>query len=41
MLKAFEVHNPAGVKTKVEEIMRSDPDEGLRDRAKRIINQLP
>jgi hypothetical protein len=41
MLNALEVHHPAGIKTKVEEIMTSDPDVGLRDRARRIINQLP
>jgi hypothetical protein len=40
-LKALEVHHPAGIKTKVEEIMTSDPDVGLRDRARQIINQLP
>ncbi|MGZ8845097.1 MAG: hypothetical protein ACXW3C_01400 [Pyrinomonadaceae bacterium] len=41
VLKSLEVHHPAGVKTKVEEIMKSDPDVGLRDRAKQILNQLP
>jgi hypothetical protein len=40
-LKVLEVHHPAGLKTKVEEIMTSDPDVGLRDRARQIINQLP
>jgi hypothetical protein len=40
-LKALEVHHPPGIRTKVEEIMKSDPDVGLRDRAKQIINQLP
>lgn len=40
-LKALEVHHPAGIKTKVEEIIKNDPDVGLRNRAKQIINQLP
>ena len=40
-LKALEVHRLPGIRTKVEEIMKSDPDSGLRDRAKQIINQLP
>jgi hypothetical protein len=40
-LKVLEVRHPAGVKTKVEEIMRSDPEVGLRERARQIINQLP
>lgn len=41
MLNALEVHHPAGIKTKVEDIMKNDPDLGLRDRAKQIIDQLP
>jgi hypothetical protein len=40
-LKTLEVHHPPGIRTKVEEIMKSDPDVGLRDHAKQIINQLP
>ena len=40
-LKTLEVHRLPGIKTKVEEIMRNDPDVGLRDRARQIINQLP
>lgn len=40
-LKALEVHHPAGIKIKVEEMMKSDPDEGLRDHAKQILDQLP
>lgn len=40
-LKALEVHHPPGIRTKVEEITKNDPDVGLRDRAKQIINQLP
>jgi hypothetical protein len=40
-LNALEVHHLPGIRTKVEEIMKSDPDVGLRDRAKQIINQLP
>jgi len=40
-LKALEVRRPTGVKTKVEDIIKNDPDVGLRDRARQIINQLP
>jgi HEAT repeat protein len=40
-LKTLEVHHPQGVRTKVEEIINSDPDVGLRDHARQIINQLP
>ena len=40
-LKAVEVRQPAGVKARVQEIITNDPDVGLRDRARRIINQLP
>jgi hypothetical protein len=40
-LKALEIHHPVGIKTKVEDIIKHDPDVGLRDRAKQIINQLP
>src|ERR671915_656191 len=40
-LKTLEVHHPSGIRPKVEEIMKSDPDMGLRDYAKQIINQLP
>jgi hypothetical protein len=40
-LKALEVHRPPSIKTKVEEIIKNDPDVDLRDRARQIINQLP
>jgi hypothetical protein len=40
-LTVLEVHHPAGLKTKVEDIIKNDPDVGLRDRARQIINQLP
>lgn len=40
-LKALEVRHPAGIKTKVEDIIKNDPDVGLRDRARQVINQLP
>src|SRR5262245_4113773 len=40
-LKALEIHRPIGVKTKVQEIARSDPDMALRQLASQIINQLP
>ena len=40
MLKTVEVHQPPGIRAKVEEIMKSDPDEGLRNRAQKIINQI-
>jgi len=39
-LKTLEVHHPTGIRSKVEEIMKSDPDIGLRDHAKQVINQL-
>ncbi len=41
VLKALEVHHPVGIKKQVEEIIRNDPNMGLRDRAKQIINELP
>ncbi len=40
-LKALEVHHLPGIKGKVEEIMRIDPDVGLRNRARQILNELP
>jgi HEAT repeat protein len=40
-LKTLEVHRLPGIRTKVEEIMKCDPDIGLRDKAKHIINELP
>ena len=40
-LKTLEVHHPPGIKAKVEEIMKNDPDVGLQDQAKQIFNQLP
>jgi hypothetical protein len=41
VLKALEKHHPSGIKTKVEDIIRNDPDVGLRDQATRIVRQLP
>ena len=40
-LKTLELHHPAGIKRRVEEIMNDDPDVGLRDRARQIVNKLP
>ena len=40
MLKALEGRQDAGIRTKVEDIMNNDPDEGLRERARKVINQL-
>lgn len=40
-LKALEAHRPAGIKTRVEDIVANDPDAGLRERARQIVNQLP
>jgi hypothetical protein len=39
-LKALEAHHPPGIRRKLEEMITSDPDIGLRDRAKHIIKQL-
>jgi HEAT repeat protein len=39
-LKTLEVHRLPGARTKVEEIMNSDPNVELRNKAKKIINQL-
>jgi hypothetical protein len=38
VLKTLEVRQPAGIKTQLEDIMNNDPDSGLRDRARQIIN---
>jgi HEAT repeat protein len=40
-LTALEGHNPPGVRRKVEEIMNADPDVGLRNRARAIVQKLP
>jgi hypothetical protein len=40
-LKSLEVHRPAGLKTKVADIVERDPDVGLRDLARRMIDRLP
>ena len=40
-LKSLEVHHPKGIRVRVEEIIRNDPDIGIRERAKQIINLLP
>lgn len=40
-LKVLEIHRPAGIKTKVQEIADSDSDTALRQLASQIINQLP
>lgn len=40
MLKTLEVNCPTGIRTKVEEMIRSDPDLRLRDHAHRLIDRL-
>lgn len=40
-LKSLKIRHPAGVRERVEEIIRSDLDAGIRDRARQIIDQLP
>jgi hypothetical protein len=40
-LKSIGVSKPEGIKTQVEEIIKNDPDGGIRDRARQIIDQLP
>lgn len=40
-LKSIEVRQPEGLKAQVEEMIKNDPDIGIRDRAKQIIDQLP
>ena len=40
-LKSLEVQHPEGIRGRVEEIIRDDPDSGLRERARQIIDQLP
>jgi hypothetical protein len=39
-LKSIEVRQPAGIRERVKEIMMHDPDIGLRDRARKIIEQI-
>jgi hypothetical protein len=41
ILKAIDFHRPIGLRAVVEEVMLRDADLGLRERASRIINQLP
>jgi hypothetical protein len=40
VLKALEAHHPQGVRAKVEDIMRNDPEIKLREQAGRIIDSL-
>jgi len=40
-LKSIGVRQPEGIRGRVEEIIRNDPDIGIRDRARQIIEQLP
>ena len=39
-LKTLEAHHPQGIKTKVETIMNEDPEMGLREQARKIIDRL-
>lgn len=39
-LKSIEVRQPIGIKEKVEAISRNDPNSGIRDRARQLIDQL-
>jgi hypothetical protein len=40
-LKSIGVRQPVGIRERVEELIRNDPDIGIRDRARQIIEQLP
>jgi hypothetical protein len=40
-LKSIGVRQPEGIKAQVEEIIKNDPDIGIRDRTRQIIDQLP
>jgi HEAT repeat protein len=39
-LRSVEVTSPQGVRTKVEKIMKDDPDLGLREQAQKVIDRL-
>jgi hypothetical protein len=40
VLKTLERHRPEGVRAKVENVMRNDPDFGLREQARKIIDRF-
>jgi hypothetical protein len=40
-LRTLEVNQPQGVKPNLEKIARDDPDSGLRERARKIVERMP
>ena len=39
-LRSLEVNHPEGVKPKVEKIMKDDPDSGLREQARKVVDRM-
>lgn len=39
-LRSLEVNQPRGLKTKVAKIVKNDPDMGLREQARKILDRL-
>ena len=40
-LRSVEVNQPQGIKPNLEKIMKDDPDIGLRERARKVIEGMP
>ena len=39
-LRSLELNPPSGIKTKVEKIMKDDPDSVLRELARKVVDRL-
>src|SRR5437899_10835190 len=39
-LRSLELNPPSGIKTKVEKIMKDDPDSVLREQARKVVDRL-
>lgn len=39
-LRSLEVNHPQGIRTKVEKIVKDDPDSGLREQARKIVDRM-
>jgi len=39
-LRSLEVSHPQGIKTKVEKIMNDDPEPGLREQARKVVERM-
>lgn len=39
-LRSLGVNHPQGIKVKVEQIMKNDPDSGLREQARKVLEKM-